>query len=87
MPRIIDKIIINNEQSAGDWAAIQHQYTILNRLGQEIKEQGRLDETDHFTAQMQAACDAKAKADRVYLDALRELTRDMAAFINGPKKP
>src|SRR5262249_16968488 len=96
MPRIVDKIIINEGTTRAMWKAIKglfnaikREYKTLKKLAKEIQKAGLLNETDSFRDQMQKLCDEKLKADQqyilanhAYLDGLRSLEKDLAHFID-----
>jgi hypothetical protein len=83
MPRIKDKIIINNEQETADYNAIHAQHGLLLQQANEIEAKGKLDQTGPFVDRMRALCKTKAQANRDYLDGLRQLTEDLHTFVDS----
>lgn len=83
MPGLLDKVLLNQESTMGDHAAIKRRYNSLVMLAGEIKELDLLAEAEPIKEKMMKLCDDHGKADRKYLAGLDECVKEMAALIDG----
>lgn len=82
MPRVIDKILINDRSVKGMNAAIEAEFESAKMLADEIKEGGWVDETDALRAEMATACDLYHKAQLKYHAFMRQFNGKLAEFID-----
>ena len=85
MPRVIDKIIINEATTDGSYGAIKQEYKSLRTLAGEIEAAGNGGAAENlaFRDRLKALCDAHNAADNDYKAGLQGLLADMAAYIDS----
>ena len=83
MPYVRDKIIINSGRDAGNNAAIRAELDNLKMLGDEIEEMGFIKETAAYRDTMEKLCSVYNASQWTYLQGLRNLCKDLAAFVDS----
>jgi hypothetical protein len=85
MPRVVDKLIINSNTHFGSSAAIHTQFQTLLALANEIEDAGLGGALENlqFLSDLRSLCSDHDVADRNYLDGLKSVVLEMAAYIDA----
>lgn len=88
MPGARDKLLLNSRTSKGANKDRNQQYKALDRLTEEIEDNGWLDdpEVEAMRQELETECDAHDAADDKYNKFLKGLAKRMYKFIEKRRK-